>query len=142
MGPFCGKFSHLFQRIELILTHWIALDTIVRIILSSRRDSHRSAHGSVAAESTSRDKKMYNSITFSDPYQKCLRKPWKFLSFFLSQAPLLQNCCRTSIYRVERAHFALHLGLAYVRICTNMYEYVHMYVPAFFLLARNEKREQ
>ena len=73
----------MFQRIELILTPWIALDTIVRIILFLRRGSHCSARGGVATEGTSRDKKNVEiSITFGDPYRKCLRKAWKFFCFF------------------------------------------------------------
>ena len=84
----CGRvdgaclLSHLLQRIELILTRSTALDTIVRIIPFSRRGSHCSARGGVAAEGTSRNKNVEVSITFSDPYQKCLREPWKFTFFF------------------------------------------------------------
>ena len=71
----------MFRRIELISTPSIALDTIVRIILFSWRGC--SARGGVAAEGTSRDKKHVEiSINFSDPIQKCLCKPWKFLFFF------------------------------------------------------------
>ena len=47
----------MFERIELILTPSIGLDTIVRIILFSRRGSHCSARGGVTAEGTSWDKK-------------------------------------------------------------------------------------
>ena len=43
----------MFQRIELILIPSIALDTIVLIILFSRRGSYRSARDGVAAEGTS-----------------------------------------------------------------------------------------
>ena len=43
----------MFQRIEVILTPSIALETIARIIMFSRRGSHCSARGGVAAEGTS-----------------------------------------------------------------------------------------
>ena len=80
-----SKYS-TFQRSELILTPSIVLDTIVLIILFSRRGSYCcSARGGVAAEGTScmRQKNVENSITLRDPYQKCLLKPWK-ISLFLS----------------------------------------------------------
>ena len=34
------------------------------------------------------------SITFSDPYQKCLRKPWKFLFVLFSSGFFLKNSLR------------------------------------------------
>ena len=53
-------------------------------------------------------------ITFSDLYQKCLRKPWKFLLFFFPRPPCLkfaQVLCaahRRSLLQQEAAEDTVH----------------------------------
>ena len=93
---FGRELSHLFQRIELISTPSIALDTIVRIILFSRRGSHcTSARGGVAGEGTSWDKKtqkfrLLPATLIKNTFFASLGNI--LLLFF--QAPLLKNCSK------------------------------------------------
>ena len=87
----------MFQRIELILTPSIGLDTIVRTILSSRRGSHCSSRDNVGAEGTScmlGTKKCRNFDYFQRPVTKMPSQGLEIsLLFFFPQVPLLKNCC-------------------------------------------------
>ena len=101
----------MFRRIELILTPSIALDIFFRLILFSRRGSHCSAHGGVAAEGISWDTKCWSFDDFQRPYQKRLRKRWKFIFLFIfSPRFLYWKSTRVRNCDVKRASLcSLHL---------------------------------
>ena len=67
------------------------MDTVVQVILFSRRGSHCSARGGVAAQDTScmhgTKKKVKSRFLSATRIKKCLRKPWIFYFYFF-QAPL------------------------------------------------------
>ena len=77
----------------MILTLWIGLDTIVRIILLSRRGSHCSARSGVAAEGTSRDNKKCRTFdNFQRPVSKMPSQTLEIsFSFFFFPGPSIKQ---------------------------------------------------
>ena len=88
--------NYPFQRIELILSPSIGLDTIVRIILFSRRGSHCSARG----RHFTRQKNVEIWITFQQPVSKMPSQALEIYISFFSCFPrplngknaLIRNC--------------------------------------------------
>ena len=107
-GAYDELISHMFQRIELIVTLSIALDTIFRIILFYRRGPHCSARGGVAAKGTScmhGPKKCRNLLLPSwTRIKNAFANLEKNISFFFFHARLL---------RKTLGSYLVHRGLSY-----------------------------
>ena len=90
----------MFERIELILTPLIALDTIVRIIFHGEAPTVARVVASLqrALQACMGRKNVEIPITCSDLYQQRLRKPWMF-HFFFSHAPQLKIASTPLFFR-------------------------------------------
>ena len=141
-GLSMSNYPTLFQPIELILTpsirlfesscfHGEALTVALALAVASLQ---RALHGT--------KKKVEFSITFSDPHQKCLREPWKFLFFFLFPAcgpsieklltdPLLSNPTFSSVPK-DRSAAAILMLILLVNAYDGINSITHPLAPRRF----------